>query len=76
MTKSKGIDNYLLGMEISSDEIMTFGDGDNEIPMMEHEGLAVAMGNAMDSVKRCADYVTQGIDEDGVYNALRHFELI
>ena len=34
------------------------------------------MGNAGDDVKKAADYVTDDIDEDGLYNALKHFNLI
>ena len=32
--------------------------------------------NALESMKREADYTTTGIDDDGVLNALRHFSLI
>ena len=34
------------------------------------------MGNATDDVKAAADYVTRDIDDDGVYHALRHFDVI
>jgi hydroxymethylpyrimidine pyrophosphatase-like HAD family hydrolase len=34
------------------------------------------MGNAVDSVKQAADYVTTSVDEDGVYRALKHFHVI
>lgn len=39
-------------------------------------GIGVAMGNAGDSVKAAADYITDSVDEDGIENALRHFRLI
>ena len=38
--------------------------------------IGVAMGNAVDEVKAHADYVTSTVDEDGVWNALRHFDII
>ena len=39
-------------------------------------GTAVAMGNAGAPVKELADYVTAGVDEGGVSQALRHFGLL
>ena len=44
--------------------------------MLKFAGIGVAMGNAGDSVKAAADYVTDSVDEDGIENALRHFRLI
>ena len=34
------------------------------------------MGNGTESAKAAADYVTTGVDEDGIYNGLKHFGLI
>lgn len=65
--------NYL-GVDIS--ETIAFGDGGNDIPMLREAGIGVAMGNASDEVKRHADYVTDAIDNDGLYKAFKHFELI
>ena len=58
------------------DEIMVFGDGENDMPMMRIAGTSVAMGNSDDAVKALADYVTAGVHEDGVSQALRHFGLL
>ncbi|MBP5503656.1 MAG: Cof-type HAD-IIB family hydrolase [Bacteroidales bacterium] len=63
-----------LGLQIS--ETMAFGDGGNDIPIIRCAGVGVAMGNADDDVKQVADYVTNTVDEDGVYNALKHFNVI
>lgn len=63
-----------LGFDIS--ETMAFGDGGNDRPMLCAAGIGVAMGNAVDEVKAHADYVTSTVDEDGVWNALRHFDII
>ena len=49
---------------------MAFGDGGNDIQMLEHVHLGVAMGNAVDSAKQAADYVTDPVDDDGISNAL------
>lgn len=53
-----------------------FGDSENDLPMMRVVDHPVAMGNALDSVKQAASYVTASVQEDGVPAALRHFGLI
>lgn len=60
----------------SKDEIMAFGDGGNDKTMLMTAGIGVAMGNANEDVKEIADYITTSVDEDGVLNALKHFEII
>ncbi len=55
---------------------MAFGDGENDLTMLRHAGIGVAMGSASDFVKSQADYTTGTVDEDGVFSALRHFELL
>ena len=55
---------------------MGIGDGENDIGMLQHCAIGIAMGNAADNTKKSADYVTDDIDEDGVYNALKHYGLI
>jgi hydroxymethylpyrimidine pyrophosphatase-like HAD family hydrolase len=55
---------------------MAFGDGGNDIPMLQHVACGIAMGNASDEVKAVAGYVTDSVDDDGLTNALRHFGLI
>lgn len=75
-TKAVGIDRIIEHYGIALEETMAFGDGGNDIAMLQHVGIGVAMGNAMDDVKTSADFVTTSVDEDGVVVALRHFGLI
>jgi len=51
---------------INKDEVVAVGDNYNDISMISYAGLGIAMGNAPDEVKKCADYVTLSNDEDGV----------
>ena len=53
-----------------------FGDGINDICMMKAAGHGIAMGNALDPCKEAAEYVTDNIDDNGVYNGLKHYRLI
>jgi len=74
--KQTGIDRILEYYGIDLSETMAFGDGGNDIPMLKHVAIGVAMGNAADEVKESADYVTDSVDDNGIVNALRHFGLI
>lgn len=57
-------------------DTMAFGDGGNDIPIIQKAGIGVAMGNAVDMVKAVADHVTSSVDDEGVSNALRFFHVI
>lgn len=74
--KSVGIDKFLQYYNIDRSETMAFGDGGNDLEMLKHVGIGIAMGNANEELKAVADYITSSVDENGVANALRHFRLI
>lgn len=71
VSKSYGIDLMLEHEGLSVDEAIAFGDGGNDMDMLRHVGMGVAMGNASDRVKAVADFVTRSVDEDGVAYALQ-----
>ncbi|MBQ8769915.1 MAG: Cof-type HAD-IIB family hydrolase [Bacteroides sp.] len=75
-TKQNGIDQFIKRFGFKLEETMAFGDGGNDIGMLRHAGIGIAMGNANDEVKAAADYVTASVDEDGIFKALKHFEVI
>lgn len=68
--KPRGIDEFINHYGIALEETLAFGDGGNDVTMLEHAGIGVAMGNALDSVKEHADYVTADPDHDGIARAL------
>lgn len=74
--KVAGIHEFLSYHGISEKDYIAFGDGYNDMGMLKDAEVGVAMGNAKSEVKLCADYVTDHVDENGIYNALRHFGLI
>ena len=57
-------------------QTIAFGDSMNDYEVIRAAGIGVAMGNAIDELKKAADYVTADIDRDGIYLALRHFGLV
>jgi len=60
---------------IAPDQIMAVGDDWNDLEMLRHAGLGIAMGNAPDGVQAVADHVTASNAEDGLAQALNHFVL-
>lgn len=74
--KATGMDTFMAHFGMTQANTMAFGDGDNDIPMLKHATVGVAMGNSAESVKNAADYVTYSVDKGGVVMALRHFHLI
>ena len=62
-----------LGLPIARS--MAVGDGNNDIELMEAAGFAVAMGNAVDAVRRLADAVTDDCDHDGAAKAVLRYML-
>lgn len=69
--KATGIDAICRYYGIDLQDTMAVGDGGNDIAMLQHAGMGVAMGNASDEVKAFADYITDSVDDDGVANLLR-----
>ncbi len=74
-TKGEGILRLASLLGIPGDETMAFGDGENDITMIEKAGIGVAMGNAGEFLKARADYVTLSNEESGVAYAIRKFVL-
>ena len=74
--KEVGVNKIIEYYKIDLSEIIAFGDGGNDIGMIKTAGIGVAMGNANDSVKEVADYITDDVDNDGVCKALKHYGLI
>ena len=74
-TKGDGIRCLAEHLGLKPEETMGFGDGENDLTMMQMAGIGVAMGNGEDSVKAAADYVTDTNDADGVAQAIEKFAL-
>ncbi len=51
---------------ITSNDMIAFGDGFNDLSMIEYAGCGVAMKNAQQPVKDVAQFVTASNDDDGV----------
>lgn len=74
--KPRGMDAMLAHFGLTLEESMAFGDGGNDLDMLAHAFIGVAMGNAGDKTKAAADYVTDDVDHDGILNALTHYGIL
>ena len=74
--KPNGLAHTLAHLGLTREQSIAFGDGGNDVTMLEYAGIGVAMGNACDAAKAAADYVTDDITADGLAKALAHFGLI
>ena len=60
---------------VKQEEVMTFGDAENDLDMIVYAGMGVAMANAFDEVKKAANYITDSNEDDGVAKAIEKFVL-
>jgi len=65
-TKSKAVAALAGHWGINQSEIAAFGDDLNDIDMLSHAGIGMAMQNALPEVKAVADYICGDCDEDGM----------
>ncbi len=75
-TKADGMERILEYLNLEGYETYAFGDGGNDKQMILKADHGVAMGNARDELKEISEYVTTNVDNDGIYNALKYYNLI
>ena len=66
VSKGRGLRAVAQHLGIAMEETAAVGDNANDLDMIRAAGLGVAMGNAHETLKAAADYVTLSNDEDGV----------
>ena len=76
VSKQTGVKILLENLGIDFSEVVSIGDGDNDIELLKASKIGIAMGNGSDNLKEYADMVTDSIDEDGVYKAMVKLGLI
>lgn len=76
ITKANAIEHLLAYLGARQEDTIAFGDARIDIPMLEYCAVGVAMGNGGEEIKAMADYVTDDVDNDGLYKAFAHLQLI
>ncbi len=75
-SKGSGIRHLCEILNISMEHTYAFGDSANDLDMLDTVSIGIAMGNGADVAKEHADYVTDPLHMDGIYNACVHYKLI
>ncbi len=75
-SKATGIQKVCELFNIALEDTYAFGDSANDLEMLEFVAHGIAMGDGDQETKDIADYITTGVDEDGIANGLKYFGLI
>ncbi len=74
-SKATAIDKVLKLLDIPLENAYAIGDSMNDLPMLKAVPNSIAMGGA-ERIYPYVSYITTPIEEDGIYNALKHFNLL
>lgn len=76
INKAFGMQKVLEYYGLNREDCVAFGDGPNDIEMIQFAGIGVAMGNSLELVKKEADMVTDDVRNDGILHAMEKLALI
>ena len=76
ISKGKVLKSFMEEEGILPEEVMVFGDGENDVGMLKQAKYGIAMGNAKEYVKKYAFDVTADHDHDGIEEALKKYNVI
>ena len=66
VSKGSGLEYLCKTLNIEKSQVVAIGDNENDIPMLQIAGLAVAMANGDDTIKKHSHVITDTNNEDGV----------
>ena len=73
VTKAAGMDFLSRHLGFAPERTVAFGDGENDIELVEWAGYGIAVENAHDQVKEVADFVCPSVDDEGVAQVLEAY---
>lgn len=76
INKANAIEHLLTYIGAKQEDTIAFGDAKIDIPMLEYCAIGVAMGNGGEEIRVMADYITDDVKQDGLYNGFAHFNLL
>lgn len=76
ISKGKAIKQLIDYKDAEMKNTIGFGDSKVDIPMLEACAFGVAMGNGSEEIKEIADYITDNVEDDGIYKAFKNLDLI
>ncbi|MCR8967686.1 Cof-type HAD-IIB family hydrolase [Streptococcus zalophi] len=76
ISKASGLAKVLEKTGLKPENVLVFGDEKNDIEIFDYAGLTIAMGNAIDEIKEKADYITETVEANGIFNALEELGMV
>lgn len=76
INKANAIEHLLKYLNVDISDTIAFGDARVDIPMLEYCAYGVAMGNGGAEIKEIADYITDDVENDGLWKAFKKLSLI
>lgn len=76
LNKAKTIERLAKILNYTNDQIIAFGDGENDIQMIKMAGMGIAMENGIDKLKELANDIAKDVEEYGTYNKLKDLGII
>ena len=76
ITKANAIERLLKYLGADAEDTIAVGDAKIDIPMLEYCRIGIAMGNGGPEIREMADYVTDSVENDGLYHAFVKFGLM
>ena len=74
-SKGQRLGEWIAAQGIAREQVIAFGDEQNDMEMLRLAGVGVAMGNSGRAVQGCADWTTGDNNSNGIADALRRFVL-
>lgn len=75
-SKRNGIIHLLEALKLKDIPTYAFGDGPNDVEMLDYVDHAVVMGNAREDIFEHAEFITTKNTDSGIFNGLKHYKLI
>ena len=75
VSKGRALEKLAAQLDVPMNLVVAFGDGYNDESMMKVAGFRVVMGNSVDEIKACADYIAETNHNDGVAKAVEQLLL-
>ena len=75
-SKASGIEYLLNKLNIPHKNTYAIGDSTNDLSMLNYVENSIAMGNSHPKLFESVSYITKEVDEDGIYLALKHYNMI
>ncbi|MBZ2201665.1 MAG: Cof-type HAD-IIB family hydrolase [Lentilactobacillus hilgardii] len=75
-SKKRGIQELISNAGLNGIPTYGFGDGNNDVPMLQYVDHPVVMGNGLPHVKEYAEFITTNNTDHGIVNGLKHYDLI